>query len=74
MFNFSLFDTELEYVDKLLNEDLRNNSAWNQRYFVITHTSGFSPKVIQDEIDYTIQAILKVKKNESAWNYFRGYF
>ncbi|KAG0478354.1 hypothetical protein HPP92_013073 [Vanilla planifolia] len=27
---------ELDYCDKLLREDVFNNSAWNQRYFVIT--------------------------------------
>ncbi|PWN54443.1 protein prenylyltransferase [Violaceomyces palustris] len=30
-----LWDGELEYVDRLLDEDIRNNSAWNHRWFVI---------------------------------------
>jgi protein farnesyltransferase/geranylgeranyltransferase type-1 subunit alpha len=29
-----VWDQELEYVEKLLREDIRNNSAWNQRFFV----------------------------------------
>lgn len=27
---FNLWDGELEYVESLLESDLRNNSAWNQ--------------------------------------------
>lgn len=26
----------LAYVDELLDEDIRNNSAWNHRYFIIS--------------------------------------
>jgi len=34
MTRFDLFDkSELEYIDQLLAEDIRNNSAWNQRMF-----------------------------------------
>jgi hypothetical protein len=29
---------ELEYVDQLLRQDVRNNSAWNQRGFVLQVT------------------------------------
>lgn len=29
-----MWDGELAYADKLLEEDLRNNSAWNHRFFV----------------------------------------
>lgn len=47
---FKLWDNELDYVDKLLEDDVRNNSAWNQRYFVINHTTGFTEDVVKDEI------------------------
>ncbi|KAK0531600.1 CAAX geranylgeranyltransferase alpha subunit [Tilletia horrida] len=30
-----LWDGELEYTDALLEEDVRNNSAWNHRFFVL---------------------------------------
>jgi protein farnesyltransferase/geranylgeranyltransferase type-1 subunit alpha len=26
---------ELQYVTRLLAEDVRNNSAWNQRFFIL---------------------------------------
>ena len=69
----SLFDQELEYTEHLLNEDIRNNSAWNQRYFVISNTTKFEQNIIDREIDYALDKIELVKGNESAWNYLRGY-
>lgn len=47
---FGLWADELEYVNQLLKEDFRNNSAWNQRHFVISHTTGYTEHVIQNEI------------------------
>lgn len=69
---FRLFDGELEYVDKLLDEDIRNNSAWNQRYFVLNNTTGFTEDTVAKEVQYTINKIKIVTDNESAWNYLRG--
>lgn len=67
-----MFDNELVFVDKLIGADLRNNSAWNQRYFVLNHTDGFTPEVIQYELTYVMNRIRLVKNNESTWNYLRG--
>ncbi|ESO07138.1 hypothetical protein HELRODRAFT_110647 [Helobdella robusta] len=69
---FNLWENELEFVSKLIKNDVRNNSAWNQRYFVIAHTTGFTDEVVQRELEYTTQQILKVPHNESPWNYLRG--
>jgi protein farnesyltransferase/geranylgeranyltransferase type-1 subunit alpha len=63
---------ELEYVDHLLDGDVRNNSAWNQRYFVIAHTIGFKDDVIERELDYVEKRISNYPDNESSWNYLRG--
>lgn len=63
----------MDYVDRLLDDDIRNNSAWNQRYFVINNTTGFTEDVLKREIKYTLEKINKAKENESAWNYLRGY-
>lgn len=67
----SLFDDELAYVDKLISEDVRNNSAWNQRFFVLKYT-GFGTDVLLREINYAMNRIRFVKNNESAWNFLRG--
>jgi len=47
---FGLWDGELDYVTRLITDDLRNNSAWNQRYFVVVNTTGFTDDVIAREI------------------------
>lgn len=49
---YKLWDNELEFVESLLEDDVRNNSAWNQRHFVISHTTGFSdPALLEKEIE-----------------------
>ena len=66
---FRDFEGELDFVDSLLEEDVRNNSAWNQRYFVIDRTTGFTEEVIAHETEYAKRAIEKVTNNESPWTY-----
>lgn len=60
-------------MDSLLQADVRNNSAWNQRYFVINNLTGFTEIVLSREYDYVCEKIMLAKENESAWNYLRGY-
>lgn len=50
MKTYSLWENELQYVEELISEDIRNNSAWNQRYFVVMNTTEFSDNVIDREI------------------------
>uniref|UniRef100_A0A287CSU8 Protein farnesyltransferase/geranylgeranyltransferase type-1 subunit alpha n=1 Tax=Ictidomys tridecemlineatus TaxID=43179 RepID=A0A287CSU8_ICTTR len=70
---FKRWDNELQYVDQLLKEDVRNNSVWNQRYFVISKTTGYSGHgVLEREVQYTLEMIKLVPHNESAWNYLKG--
>ena len=52
--NFDLWDGELDFVDKLLKEDHRNNSAWNQRHFIISQTSGFTDAVLEREVKWVV--------------------
>lgn len=62
----------MAFVDNLITEDVRNNSAWNQRYFVVNNHLGWSDLNVQREICYAMEKIKFVKNNESAWNYLRG--
>ena len=72
---FRLFDQELAYVERLLEEDIRNNSAWNQRFFVISHLhEKLEGNHLDQELKYSMSAIEKVPGNESSWNYICGYF
>ena len=65
----------------LLVDDIRNNSAWNHRFFIVFDTLPLhSPKltseefkaIVDREIEFTKQQILKAPNNPSAWNYLRG--
>ncbi|XP_017153794.1 protein farnesyltransferase/geranylgeranyltransferase type-1 subunit alpha [Drosophila miranda] len=68
---FNLYDSELSFVDRLIGEDQRNNSAWNQRFFVIKHL-GFNPNLVDQELIYAMNRIRIIRNNESAWNYLVG--
>lgn len=58
-------------MDRLISQDVRNNSAWNQRFFVLNHT-GMGAEVLQREITYALNRIRLVKNNESSWSFLRG--
>ncbi|XP_020089436.1 protein farnesyltransferase/geranylgeranyltransferase type-1 subunit alpha [Ananas comosus] len=70
------WENELDYCHQLLEDDIFNNSAWNQRYFVITKSPllGGLQAMRDSEVDYTIEAILANPQNESPWRYLRGLY
>ena len=59
----------------MIQQDPRNNSAWNQRWFVC-HESGFIKTLTLDtakkEADYAIQGANLDPYNESPWRYLIG--
>ena len=72
---FSQFDGEIEYTNNLLLVDVRNNSAWNHRYFVMDKLGKLtdsSANDFRDEIEFTIDKIKIAPNNESSWNYLIG--
>lgn len=69
---FGLWDNELSYIDDMLKLDLRNNSAWNQRYFMISKWKKLSREVIAEEIQYAFKFISKAPNNQSPWAYLKG--
>merc|ERR1712226_172161 len=69
---FNLYDNELEFIEQLLLDDIRNNSAWNQRFFVMSRHGGWTPDNVEKEVKFAMEKIFLVKRNESAWNYLRG--
>lgn len=72
-----LWSLELPSVELLLQEDVRNNSAWHHRFFVV-FDSGVREgdedreQVLRREINFTKQKIAIAPNNLSAWNYLRG--
>ncbi|CAD5221754.1 unnamed protein product [Bursaphelenchus okinawaensis] len=72
---FNLFDQrEVEYSLKLLEEDMRNNSAWNYRYFIVNSLSNqlTNMAMIDKELELIEEVIQEASANESAWTYLAG--
>lgn len=76
LLNLGGWEDELAYCQKLLEEDVFNNSAWNQRYFVITKSPllGGLESMRESEVSYTVEAIIANPENESPWRYLRGLY
>ncbi|KAH6821941.1 farnesyltransferase A [Perilla frutescens var. hirtella] len=68
------WEDELAYCNELIEDDVFNNSAWNQRYFVVSRSPLLGGlEVMRDsEVAYAIKAILTKPENESSWRYLRG--
>jgi protein farnesyltransferase/geranylgeranyltransferase type-1 subunit alpha len=77
--HFELWDepTEWNVVESLLAEDVRNNSAWNHRWFLVFGGSNGGVKmgdvkVVTREWDWALEKARLAPQNESAWNYLRA--
>ena len=68
----SAYCTALVLLSSILQADLRNNSAWNQRFFVISKTSAWTKAVKAAEIDYGFSFIKSAPNNQSPWLYVKG--
>ncbi|XP_047945221.1 protein farnesyltransferase/geranylgeranyltransferase type-1 subunit alpha [Salvia hispanica] len=68
------WEGELAYCSELIEADIFNNSAWNQRYYVVSKSPLLGGlEVMRDsEVAYAIEAILTKPENESPWRYLRG--
>ncbi|TFK48979.1 protein prenylyltransferase [Heliocybe sulcata] len=69
-----LWRGEVKWVERLITEDVRNNSAWHHRFFVV-FASGHGEKgedAVREEIAYAKQKISLAPNNASVWNYLRG--
>jgi len=76
--HFQAYAGELEWCTRLLTNDLRNNSAWNYRYFLVEtrHTHGLSDaekfEVLKHELRFTCEPLKITPNNESPYNYVFG--
>ncbi|TID27370.1 protein prenylyltransferase [Venturia nashicola] len=75
---FALWDEgELEACETLLKMDVRNNSAWNHRWFVVFGRDEGNAvlrdeSVVQREAEYAKSQIRLAPQNQSPWNYLQG--
>ena len=83
----SLFNAEeLSSVEALLRRDVRNNSAWSHRFFLVfsnpsyttpntratQHDPAIPDSIIDREIEFSKAATFEAPQNPSPWNYLRG--
>lgn len=75
--SFGLQDAERHFTEAMIKRDVRNNSAWNQR-FVVTFsendqvTNEALKRTVDSELAFVSRKIEIAPDNESAWNYLRG--
>jgi len=75
--SFGLQDAERHFTEAMIKRDVRNNSAWNQR-FVVTFsendqvTNEALKLTVDSELAFVSRKIEIAPDNESAWNYLRG--
>ncbi|SCV67471.1 BQ2448_5082 [Microbotryum intermedium] len=69
-----VWDDELKYTQELLDKDVRNNSAWNHRFWVGFESGmgGDLEEVLERELRYVKDKLALSPNNPSAWNYLRG--
>jgi len=79
-------DTELRSIESLLQRDIRNNSAWSHRFFVVFSNPAYTTpdskateydakipsEIIDRELEFGKQATFMAPQNPSPWNYIRG--
>lgn len=72
-----LWAGERAWIEELLEKDVRNNSAWHHRFFVVW-ASGVRrgdedrEAVCRRELAFAKEKIALAPNNASAWNYLRG--
>ena len=63
-----MFDSQLEWTNEWIEKDVRNNSVWNFRFWVLDHVD-FD---VETEVKFVMDWIDRVPGNESTWNYLLG--
>jgi protein farnesyltransferase/geranylgeranyltransferase type-1 subunit alpha len=77
---------ELVSIEELLRKDIRNNSAWSHRFFVVfsdprhstpgSRATEYDPlipdSILDREIEFAKAATFEAPQNQSPWNYLRG--
>lgn len=72
----ALWANELAFTERMLRQDVRNNSAWNQRIFVLRNAppsvAGPPPEAYDREVDFATRQLHAVPHNESGWEALRA--
>jgi protein farnesyltransferase/geranylgeranyltransferase type-1 subunit alpha len=72
--HYSLWEQEFVDIERLIDEDVGNNSAWNQLYFCISRDGDLGVESANAQVNYIKRKILLDPMNECPWNYLQGYY
>src|SRR5437763_15148974 len=67
---------EVAFTERLITQDILNNSAWSHRYYTLfgNGSSGeVKDEVVDREVEYSKGIIRMLSSNAAPWNYLRGY-
>ena len=72
---FDNVEGEFDFIEKMLKDDVKNNSVWNYRFFFVLYINGnkLEKNIIEDEIKYAIEKIKECPVNECPYSYIRGF-
>lgn len=72
----ALWGEELAFTEHLLRDDVLNNSAWTQRYFILQNAPegllGTHQEFYDRELDFTVVKINVAPHNPAAWGYLKA--
>lgn len=64
----------MTFAEEMLNRDVRNNSVWSFRYFLVMRGTPYSQQLVERECRYVLERRLADDwTNEAAWAYLRGF-
>jgi protein farnesyltransferase/geranylgeranyltransferase type-1 subunit alpha len=70
-------ELEVAFTERLIEDDILNNSAWSHRYYTLFGNGAGSEKkgddIVDSEVEYAEKIITRLPSNAAAWNYLRGY-
>lgn len=71
---YDAWEDEWEFTKRAIEDDWRNNSAWNSRFQCVLRAveTGTGVEAIRSETTFSTDWIARDADNESAWNYLRG--
>mmetsp|Transcript_37380 Transcript_37380/g.117666 ORF Transcript_37380/g.117666 Transcript_37380/m.117666 type:complete len:124 (-) Transcript_37380:512-883(-) len=68
----NIWEDEVTFSERHIALDVRNNSAWNQKVFALTHLpGGLSAAVRRREVGFASTQVSLAPHNESSWTYAR---
>jgi protein farnesyltransferase/geranylgeranyltransferase type-1 subunit alpha len=70
-------DLEAMFTERLIQNDILNNSAWSHRFYTLFGNGATAEKkgdeVVDAEVEYAQRIIKLLPSNTAPWNYLRGY-